>query len=182
MSLLTRTILVCNAAQLPAARIMLAYAEFLGFDDVGEVDNLTPTSQEVTQTVAGVTTTYKVIELRVPAATATALESLFDPRPAERATWNDRIDAQRLKVATLRAIRAKSPATRTAEEKAMLREAVRDLPGNLPTVAAFRQAARACRYWILNDGDERSVEQWFKAKNRADDGWAWVVMPVIPNP
>jgi hypothetical protein len=111
-----RVILACETARLDAARITLAYAEFAGFNDVGEVDNLTPASQIVNLVVGGVTTEYRVVDAWVPQETAVKFEELFDPPPALRATWNDRIDAQRTKIATLRAIRAKVPNTRTDEE------------------------------------------------------------------
>jgi hypothetical protein len=172
-----RTILVAQTDRLDAIRIMLEYCELPGISDNGEVDNLTPDSQIVTLTVNGTTTEYRAVILPVPAETAVALEALFDPPAEIRAEWNDRIDAQRLKAATLRAIRAKAPADRTPEERAQLREARKDLPGNLPTVAQFRAAARACRFFTLSNDDNRSLERWFRAKPRADQGWAWVEMP-----
>lgn len=174
-----RTILICETAQLPAVRIMLEYCEFPGISDNGEVDNLTPDSQIVTLTTDGVTVEHRAVILPVPAETAVALEALFDPPAEIRAEWNNRIDAQRLKAATLRAIRAKTPADRTDEEKAQLREARKDLSGTLPTIAQFRAAARACRFFTLAADDKRTLERWFKAPGRVAQGWEWVDMSSI---
>ena len=173
-----RTILVAQTDRLDAIRIMLEYCELPGISDNGEVDNLTPDSQIVTLTTDGVTVEYRAVILPVPAETAVALEALFDPPAEIRAEWNDRIDTQRLKAATLRALRAKVTAgTATPEERAQLREARKDIPVALPTVAQFRQAARACRFFILSNDDTRSLERWFKAPGRKDQGWEWVDMP-----
>jgi hypothetical protein len=157
---------------------MLAYADLPGISDNGEVDNLTPESQIVTLTVDGTTTEYRAVILPVPPETAVALEALFDPPAEIRAEWNDRIDAQRLRASTVRALRAKVTAgTATPEERAQFREARKDLPGALPTVAQFRAAARACRFFTLAPDDNRSLERWFKAPRRVEQGWAWVEMP-----
>jgi hypothetical protein len=172
-----RTILICETAQLAAVRIMLEYCEFPGISDNGEVDNITPDSQIVTLTTNGVTVEHRAVDFWVPAETAVALEALFDPPAEIRAEWNDRIDAQRLKAATIRAIRAKAPADRTPEERAQLREARKDLPGALPTVAQFRAAARACRFFTLAADDQRTLKRWFSAPGRVAQGWAWVDMP-----
>jgi len=172
-----RTILVAQTNQLDAIRIILEYCELPGISDNGEVDNLTPDSQIVTLTTDGVTVEYRAVILPVPAETAVALEALFDPPAESRDEWNDRIDAQRVKAATLRAIRAKAPSDRTPEERAQLREARKDLPGALPTVAQFRAAARACRFFTLAPDDNRSLERWFTAPGRVAQGWAWVEMP-----
>jgi hypothetical protein len=177
----TRAIIACETDRLPAFRVMMAYADLSGLNDVGEVDNLDSTSQIVTRTADGVTTEYRVTELRVPAETADALERLFDPKPEDRETWNTRIDEQRLKIVAVRAIKAKAPGDRTPEEKALFREARRDLPGQLPTIAQFRQAARACRVWARRPDDERSLTKWFQAPGRVDQGWEWITAP-ISNP
>lgn len=172
-----RVLIACESAKIAAARIMLAYAELPGLADLREVDNWTSDSQIVTRAVDGETTEYLVCELRVPVETAEALERLFDPKTEDRAEWNDRIDEQRLRASTARAIRAKAPEDRTPEERILLREGRKDLPGQFPTVAQFRAAARACFVWTRRSDDARSLAQWFGAPGRADAGWAWVEMP-----
>jgi hypothetical protein len=176
-----RVLIACESAKIAAARIMLAYADLPGLADVGEVDNWTPDSQKLIRTIDGVVTEYLLTELRVPLETAIALESLFDPKPEDRATWNNRIDEQRVKAATIRAIRAKAPEDRTPEEKVLLREARKDLPGQLPSIQQFRAAARACFVWTRRPDDERSLTKWFQAPGRVDQGWEWITAP-ISNP
>jgi hypothetical protein len=178
-----RIVIACRRAPgvLRVVRRRLSNARLPGISDLGEGDNLTDSSQIVTRPGQdGNPVDWVTVDLPVPPDTATKIKALFDPDETEKA--EALADIKRLYdlSVAVEAIRSKPARDRTPEERETVREFVgerREVPGPIPTEEQFLQSINACRVWLLDADDTRTLERWFTAPRRVEQGWAWVEMP-----
>jgi hypothetical protein len=111
---------------------------------------------------------------------------MFDPTDEQRAEAEADAEALWERLDDVKSIRDITPRNRTTVQREKLRALAgerQEVGGDLPTREQFKQSIAGCRVWPARDPDDtRTLEQWFKAKPRADQGWAWVDMPAPADP